>query len=128
MAHFVVQFARDGPALGFLDIHQAGGKLLQFMAAVGQLTVPAAGLPLQPHDVRHARHGQQQAGSERDGQRFREAGLQTAELRQERFIGAAKLLIIPRLELAGRFEELGPHGDDLPVDERLLATLERLRR
>src|ERR1039458_4518387 len=69
-----------------------------------------------------------EAGSERDGQRFREAGLQTAELRRERFIGGAKLLIIPRLELAGRFEDLGPHGDDLPVDERLLATLERLRR
>ena len=54
LADFVVQFARDGAALFLLRVHQAGGKTLQFVAALRQFAVASAGLPFEPQDVCHA--------------------------------------------------------------------------
>ena len=58
MADFVVKFARDGAALGFLGVDEARGELLQLGAAVDEFGVAETGLALETQDVDGADDGE----------------------------------------------------------------------
>ncbi len=46
LSHFIVQFARERPPLGFLRLYQPRREVLELAAGVGHLLVPQAGLIL----------------------------------------------------------------------------------
>ena len=60
-----------------------------------------AGLPFEPHNIRHAHRYQQKSASEPDRERQRQSPLQVAEIRDQRLVGKRKAPAVPRLELTG---------------------------
>ena len=121
LADFVVQFARDGAALGFLRIDEARGELLQLGAAVDEFGVAEAGLALEAKDVDCADDGEQEAGDQREHQKFAEIILQAAEFEKVGLFGGDRFLIVEQFDFFGDGDDALAARQDFAGDHVLAA-------
>jgi hypothetical protein len=108
LAHFVMQFPRQRPALGFLRLNQARREVFKLAAGLGHLEVLRVRLILQPQNAPHADGGHCQSQGQRHDQGNADASLKCGQQPHHLIIRSVQLLLVQRGRAVSQREHVLP--------------------